>query len=263
MTKTAAVVALATLSLVHVSGASAADLGASYADVPSWTGFHVGVQGGHRWADADGKARFDTVPLTPTTPVATLSAAAVGGAPISASRSFDLDTFTGGVRLGYDHQVSPSIVVGVLADAAWGKASKTIAEPIGSTSTLAVVVAPFGAAGARVKHTWDGTVRARVGYLATEQILLYATGGVALLREQVSGAYVWGGLGDGFSKSRTRVGWTVGGGVEAALSANWRVHAEYRYADFGSKSYDWSAAGVKAKVDTKTHTLLTGVSYRF
>ncbi|GLK77192.1 porin [Methylopila jiangsuensis] len=262
---TAAVAALATLTLFDIASASAADLGAAYAEAPSWTGFHVGVQGGYRWGDVNGEARFDRVPLTPTTPVSTVTAAAVAFNPGSAGHSFDVDSFTGGVRLGYDYQASSSIVVGVLADAAWGKDSSSyaVSSPV-AIPTLAGFDGSFIASGgARVKHTWDGTIRARVGYLATDSVLLYATGGLALLREQVSGFYDNGGVSGSVSKSKTRVGWTVGGGVEAALTDNWRVHAEYRYADFGSKTYGWDAAGMKARVDTKTHTVLTGVSYRF
>ena len=33
--------------------------------------------------------------------------------------------------------------------------------------------------------------------------------------------------------SKTRAGWTVGGGIEYAVTNNWSVRAEYRYSDFG------------------------------
>jgi outer membrane immunogenic protein len=42
----------------------------------------------------------------------------------------------------------------------------------------------------------------------------------------VSGGY------DSFSQ--TRVGWTVGGGLEYAVTNNWSIRAEYRYTDFGN-----------------------------
>ena len=33
--------------------------------------------------------------------------------------------------------------------------------------------------------------------------------------------------------SHTHAGWTVGGGIEYAVTDNWSVRAEYRYTDFG------------------------------
>jgi outer membrane immunogenic protein len=33
--------------------------------------------------------------------------------------------------------------------------------------------------------------------------------------------------------STTRTGWTIGGGIEYAVTGNWSIRAEYRYADFG------------------------------
>ena len=32
----------------------------------------------------------------------------------------------------------------------------------------------------------------------------------------------------------TRAGWTIGGGLEFAVTNNWSVRAEYRYSDFGT-----------------------------
>ena len=36
------------------------------------------------------------------------------------------------------------------------------------------------------------------------------------------------------SFSNTRVGWTVGGGIDYAITNNWSVFAEYRYTNFGT-----------------------------
>jgi outer membrane immunogenic protein len=38
----------------------------------------------------------------------------------------------------------------------------------------------------------------------------------------------------GTSNEQTRVGWTIGGGAELALSRNWSLKAEYLHVDFGS-----------------------------
>jgi opacity protein-like surface antigen len=36
----------------------------------------------------------------------------------------------------------------------------------------------------------------------------------------------------------TRVGWTVGGGVETEVSQNWKARVEYRYTDLGHFAFD-------------------------
>jgi outer membrane immunogenic protein len=58
-----------------------------------------------------------------------------------------------------------------------------------------------------------GTVRGRVGY-ATGQLLPYFTGGVAFAHDETA-----------------TTGWTLGGGLEYAISRNLSVKAEYLYVD--------------------------------
>jgi outer membrane immunogenic protein len=70
------------------------------------------------------------------------------------------------------------------------------------------------------KIEWFGTVRARAGILASPQILLYATGGLAY-GEVRTAETVGAGL-FGFSNTDTRAGWTVGGASKAQLEATGR-----------------------------------------
>jgi outer membrane immunogenic protein len=81
---------------------------------------------------------------------------------------------------------------------------------------------------------------------------------------------------DGFSpavvtNSATRLGWTVGGGIETALWGHWLARAEYRYADFGAPSFTVSRASTVAAfnptADTfnlavRTHTATFGLAYK-
>src|SRR5205807_9137601 len=62
---------------------------------------------------------------------------------------------------------------------------------------------------------WFGTVRGRVGFLATDRILIYGTGGLAYGRfDQNLATGLVGNPLLADSTSTTRAGWTAGAGVE-------------------------------------------------
>ncbi len=70
------------------------------------------------------------------------------------------------------------------------------------------------------------------------------------------------------SFDQTHTGYTVGGGVEYALNANWSARVEYRYSDFGRVSNAITAAGGFWNGYTDTHyvtenLVMVGLSYRF
>jgi outer membrane immunogenic protein len=81
-----------------------------------------------------------------------------------------------------------------------------------------------------------GTVRGRVGWLATPDLLLYATGGVAVADVKMATFFVPTGIlggnctnsSCGFGAvSATNAGPTVGGGLEYALSNSITLKGEY------------------------------------
>jgi outer membrane immunogenic protein len=74
----------------------------------------------------------------------------------------------------------------------------------------------------------QGSIRARLG-VAFDRVLLYATGGA----EFAGFTTTYTGLISSEQNSTTRTGWTVGGGIEYAVTDNWSVRGEYRYTDFG------------------------------
>jgi outer membrane immunogenic protein len=75
---------------------------------------------------------------------------------------------------------------------------------------------------------WFGTLRGRVGWVATPRVLLYATGGLAY------GHLAASAPGLGISWGGTKAGWTVGASGEFAIDRNWSVKVEYLYMDLGS-----------------------------
>ena len=58
----------------------------------------------------------------------------------------------------------------------------------------------------------------------------------------------------------TRVGWTLGAGVEYAVTQNWTVKAEYSYYNFGTRTLGPTYAGT---VRSDAHTVKLGVNYLF
>src|SRR5204863_1359671 len=96
-----------------------------------------------------------------------------------------------------------------------------------------------------VKTGWDASLRARAGYLVTPSVMIYTTGGPAWLRvtsTSICGTSVISSSGPSLfgpgtiAHSTTKLGATVGGGVEVRAWSRWVARAEYRYSDFGTVS---------------------------
>lgn len=100
---------------------------------------------------------------------------------------------------------------------------------------------------------WLGTGRARAGY-AIDNYLFYVTGGAAWGEVEAANAVFGGG-------SETRLGWTVGGGVETKLTQNWSAKLEYLYVDLGDKN-TYTAVG-PVDVSLTSHIVRLGLNYKF
>ena len=87
-----------------------------------------------------------------------------------------------------------------------------------------------------------GSARARFGYLAWPNVLLYGTGGLAWTRVNQSGLDVTTGPGGGVTGSTFPVwefGWVAGAGAETILwNSNWLLRVEYLHYDFGNSGGD-------------------------
>ena len=106
-------------------------------------------------------------------------------------------------------------------------------------------------AGVEAKGGLEGSLRARLGYAVTPEILLYGTGGGALKNQKVSVP--------GDSDSSTMLGWTAGVGTDIKITDNVFGRVEYRYTDFGSKSFD----SVGTKVKESDNRVTFGVGMKF
>jgi outer membrane immunogenic protein len=193
------------ISLGMVASAAAADLPV-YTKAPppqawSWTGCYVGVEGGGNWGRS---GIFDLVFNRDETNPINLTGALAGG------------------TVGCNYQVDRHWVIGVEDDLSWtNKTGSAIDLHMGLTNNI-------------VTENWIDTARGRVGF-AMNNWLFYATGGAAFAGSNVQVCNLAGTICR--ADSQTRTGWTVGGGVEMKLNANWSVKAEYLHADFGNADY--------------------------
>ena len=229
-------VAIAALTAAGAIAAQAADLPTrKEAPAPvfvpppfTWTGFYIGLNAGGIFSSGSKNATL----IVPNSSL-WLSNYFPGG--LGSGKT----GFIGGGQAGYNWQTG-AFVLGVVTDFD----GTTLSSSRNFSST------PFTAAGlyngdtlnvnSKVSLDWLGTTRAKVGFVVTpdNRLMVYGTGGVAYgggsshfnVYDQRYNAY-WSG-----SPSSTRVGWTIGAGVEYAFTNNWTIGGEYLYADLGSRS---------------------------
>lgn len=233
---------LSTLLATVASSAMAADMWAPmsapapYMAAPApydWTGFYVGVNGGYDWS----KQSFGGVSYGGTT-------IGVSGLP-----SVSLDGVTAGGTVGSNLQYG-NTVFGLEGDLDWSNSKGTLGLR-GTDISL------------NDNDDYSGTVRGRVGY-AFGRLLPYVTGGLYWQRSKatISSPTYLGPY--GVSVNDTSVGWTLGGGVEYALTNNWSVKAEYLYARANPSFASTTSFGsVALKINGDVNIVRAGVNYKF
>ncbi|CAN5911533.1 outer membrane beta-barrel protein [soil metagenome] len=153
----------------------------------------------------------------------------------------------GGFFGGADWQFSPRAVAGVLGDFTW--------QGLQSSATITT---PFGGAYASAQANRQWSVMGRLGWLPVPSTLLYAAGGYSQLNVQstVSGN-AFGAAAFGQSNT-TFNGFTVGPGIETAVTGGWTTRLEYRFSQFEQQQL---APGVS--LQPSNHTIRAGLSYKF
>jgi outer membrane immunogenic protein len=198
----------------------------------TWTGFYIGLNAGGIFSSGSRS-------LTLVDPNAGVDGAFLNGA-LPGGLGNGNSGFIGGGQAGYDWQTG-AFVLGVVTDFDGTTLSHSrnlvgagFFDPyIGATDNLTLH--------SKVSLDWLGTTRGKVGFVVTpdNRLMIYGTGGVAYgggsanasFYDNATGAF-WSG-----NPSGSRVGWTVGGGVEYAFTNNWEIGAEYLYVDLGSHNF--------------------------
>jgi outer membrane immunogenic protein len=243
-------------------GAPASAYNALAADLPvkavapervfSWGGFYAGGNVGYGFGN-DSVAQTETVPGTAAVVNSTLNASVTPKGAI------------GGGQLGYNWQASPHLLAGFEADLQGSAQSDIACGPIGC------LLQPGGATNfVTVQQQLDyfGTMRGRLGVI-NGNILYYATGGGAFGHVTQTVNFNSGQINSLGSSSADMIGWTVGGGIEAALWGGWTAKAEYLYMNLGSLSTTISSGtpGQPATLTTtgtiRDHIVRIGANYHF
>ncbi|MGH6710969.1 MAG: outer membrane protein [Bradyrhizobium sp.] len=193
--------------------------------VYDWTGFYIGGNAGYSWgrASTDGTLTgTQNVSVFRTAGPDLVSSTNTVLAALPLTGRANVDGFIGGGQAGYNWQRG-TWLFGLEGDIQYsderGRADVCL---------VAGCAVGTGILTANYKLDWFGTARGRVGFLPTDRILLYATGGLAYGHLSATAPLIplsWGS---------TRAGWTVGAGAEAAIDRNWSVKLEYLYMDLGN-----------------------------
>ncbi len=186
----------------------------------------------------------------------------IGGAFGHASATFDAGEvsgngsgFAGGGQIGCDYQ---------FAGTGWVIGFRNMFDGTSNSKTRTIETGPLAGDVVDFKNRWFDTLTGRIGYAVTPPWLLYFQGGGAWANTRtdltVDGVQI--------GTSKTRSGWTVGGGVEWMFAPHWSAFLEGNYMDFGSDSGIGftpvvCAAGCAWSTKRTETTVLVGVNYRF
>jgi outer membrane immunogenic protein len=261
--------AAAALTVATAVAAQAADLPTKKAApapvfVPppfTWTGFYIGVNAGGVWGTGSRTATLYDYgfPL--------LSSSFPGSVGSNSSG------FIGGGQVGYNWQ-SGAAVFGIESDIDWTSGSKNSARSLPIGGLYGLPATDYANLNASAKMTWLGTTRARIGFVATpdNRLMFYGTGGVAygggsgyLNYYDTAGDFYLHG-----APSSSRVGWTVGAGVEYAITNNITLKGEYLYYNLGSSKFVTAPATffgpgvyVAGKFNYEGSIVRAGLNYKF
>ncbi len=124
----------------------------------------------------------------------------------------------------------------------------------------------FGRLGEGMVYAKGGAAWARDRYQFNGQVLTSACGVVAIVPVPQCALVNSFVTPFNFGASETRVGWTVGAGVEWAVWENWSVKLEYDYLDFGSRTVTFNdplLGAANISISQRISEVKLGVNYRF
>ena len=153
------------------------------------------------------------------------------------SGDYEISGWLAGAQVGFNHQMN-SLVIGADASLEWSGIEG---------------VDDVGGGFISREINWAGAVRGKLGF-AVESILIYGAAGVAF-------ANTTGHSVGPSEETLNHVGWTVDVGVEAMVTEDVSVFAEYDYTDYASEDYlDYL---IDTRTDFDIHAIKVGANWHF
>ena len=271
---------LSTISLASVAASSAlaADLpSTSYRPVatpaPLWTGFYAGLNaGGNIGTNSNINSQFfqnTNTKILDTTGANTFSSLTNATSSMPFPNTGNSQSgFIGGGQLGYNYQISNKFILGVetdfqgtsirgsqnIIDALSGETSGLIIQNGGSGFNASYKQSSIMNNSVNVGVDYIGTLRGRLGYTITPEILVYGTGGftyggvrASIMTGAAQNTILSTNLGPYPSASQIYssnnqstsllTGYSAGGGIEWKLLPNISVKLEAIYWNMGTVNY--------------------------
>lgn len=214
-----------------------------------WTGFYFGGNVGGSWTDPSVNVTTINSFQNTSGAISTTGLTYGPAAAISATSSLPASSsgVLGGLQLGYNHQIKSKFVAGIEADIqaidSHHQKYLTQAAPRIGDDPNTVTTNLSGSQ----RANYIGTLQGRLGVFIPRfnSSIAYFTGGLAYGGVQSSTSTTGGetpntGSTDFTSSgsiSTTRIGYTVGGGLEKFVASRWSAKVEYLYYDLGTASY--------------------------
>jgi opacity protein-like surface antigen len=219
-------------ALLTAPSADAADLTPSWGSTPyNWSGFYAGAVAGAAWGQYN--------PRTATVSDGYLDAADAAAVTAAGTQSIKTNGFVTGIEGGYNFQIGRWLLgleadleaVHLLGQANSGAVSYPGAAPLGAAPPGGPVFTVLSSA----RSDWLLTARPRLGFVASNNWLFYATGGLAVTRLHTDISFDDNIFAEEAGQvDTTKVGYAVGGGVEAPLTNRLSVKADYLHVGFGN-----------------------------
>ena len=236
---------------------------------PMWAGFYAGLNIGYGFGQSS-SVSTSGIPVDPWAQNArrtfgrftetSRALAAANGDVIGVNQNGVI----GGGQIGYNYEVYQRVIVGVETDIQGSGISGSGNKYGSEVDTLnyggiqpLVDRTTYGGGAVNAGINWFGTLRGRIGYLVTPDLMLFGTGGFtygevygrvdpsavsvftiaqssANNRGRYEGTQI--GVPSNGNKTALNTGWNAGGGFEWMFSPNWSTKIEAFYYNLGQQS---------------------------